>query len=168
MASTWIRLGSGPKRGLDRSVQKFDSVHLQLQELQRMSAKLFSQMQPYSKPGRGGTAAAAREPETAFSANVTKAKLATVSKPIDPSRLSFDEAPRFQAEKFLVDPLLRAGFRDPRIFRRHEDEWPRPKVARVQAPLDKQLQLYKKWDDVECLYLVPASSSEYLWFVQRL
>lgn len=161
MASTWIRLGSGPKRGLDRSVQKFDSVHLQLQELQRMSAKLFSQMQPYSKPGRGGTAAAAREPETAFSANVTKAKLATVSKPIDPSRLSFDEAPRFQAEKFLVDPLLRAGFRDPRIFRRHEDEWPRPKVARVQAPLDKQLQLYKKWDDVECLYLVPASSSEY-------
>ncbi|OLP97449.1 hypothetical protein AK812_SmicGene20236 [Symbiodinium microadriaticum] len=105
-----------------------------------------------------GTAAAAREPENA---SMTKAKLATVSKPIDPSRLSFDEAPRFKAEKFLVDPLLRAGFRDPRIFRRHEDEWPRPKVARVQAPLDKQLQLYKKWDDVECLHLIPASSSEY-------
>ncbi|CAE7201974.1 unnamed protein product [Symbiodinium sp. CCMP2592] len=161
MASTWIRLGSGPKRGLDRSVQKFDSVLLQLEELQRMSTKLFSQMQPYSKPGRGGTAAAACEPETAFSTNVTKAKLATVSKPVDPSRLSFEEAPRFQAEKFLVDPLLRAGFKDPRVFRRHASEWPRPKVARVQAPLDKQLQLYKKWDDVECLHLVPASSSEY-------
>ena len=160
-ASTWCRLGSGPKRGLDRSVQKFDSVLLQLQELQRLSTQLFSQMQPYSKPGRGGTAAAASEPETAIPANVTKAKLATVSKPIEPSRLTFDDAPSFRAEKFLVDPLSRAGFSDPRIFRRHGDDWPRTKVALVQAPVDKQLQLYKKWDDVENLYLLPASSSEY-------
>ena len=157
MASTWIRLGSGPKRGLDRSVEKFDSVLLQLEELQHKSAQLFSQMQPYSKPGRRGAAAAAREPETAFPHQCYKG----VSKPIDPFLLSFDDPPRFQAEKFLVDPLWRAGFKDSRVFRRHENEWPRPKVARVQAPLDKQLQLYKKWDDVECLHLVPASSSEY-------
>ena len=70
-------------------------------------------------------------------------------------------SPSFNAEKFLTDPLLRAGLRDPRAFRKADVDWDKPRVARVQACREKQLELYRKWDSVDGLYLLSAEQSEY-------
>ena len=43
----------------------------------------------------------------------------TVSMKIIPERLNFEQAPAFDAGPFLVDPLLKAGFSNPR-------DWPKP------------------------------------------
>ena len=123
MASTWIRLGSGPKRGLDRSVEKFDSVLLQLEELQHMSAQLFSQMQPYSMPGRRGAAAAAREPETAFPTNVTKASVSPSTLSGSPLTTPLGSRPRSSlwthcGELALKIPGFSAGMRTSGLDRR--------------------------------------------------
>ena len=52
--------------------------------------------------------------------------------------------------------MLEAGFRNPRVFQR----WPTPRRARVQGSRDVQRALYKKWDQVHSLHLIPASDSE--------
>ena len=79
---------------------------------------------------------------------------------VQPDRLVFEKAPSFKAERFIVDPLLKSGYLDPAAFRKPEEEWPRVKLAKVQASRDDQLALYKKWDLVHSLYLLPAESSE--------
>ena len=53
MATIWIRLGHGPKRGLDRTVQKFDSISSALSLLHELSHTLHAELQPYSNPDRG-------------------------------------------------------------------------------------------------------------------
>ncbi|CAE7832501.1 SUF4 [Symbiodinium sp. CCMP2592] len=101
------------------------------------------------------------EPSAASPMKVSlKASAPTCSLKIDPKRLKFEHAPRFKAEPFLVDPLLRAGFSDPSVFQRPASDWDRPKWARVQASQADQLELYRKWDAVESLYLLRASESE--------
>ena len=135
MASAWIRLGLGPKRGLDRSVQKFDSIKDGLTQLHIKSQLLFSDFQPYSKPCRGPTNidADAEQCRSEPREDLGRAGPVNSYKRIEPSRLKFEESPSFNAEKFLTDPLLRAGLCDPRAFRRAEVDWPKPRVARVQA-----------------------------------
>ena len=160
MASAWIRLGLGPKRGLDRSVQKFDSIKDGLTQLHIKSQILFSDLQPYSKPRRGDAVPAGHlhsEPRE----DLGRAGPVNNFKRIDPTRLKFDEPPSFEAKKFLTDPLLRAGLRDPRAFRKAEVDWAKPRVARVQACRNDQFELYRKWDGVDSLYLLPAEQSEY-------
>ena len=163
-AAVWTRLARGPKSGLERAFQKYDQIDKQLQVLHQMSARLHSDLQPYCKPSRGEEAELATvdsEPSAASPAKVSLKPLAqTSSLQIDPKRLKFEHAPRFKAEPFLVDPLLRAGFSDPSVFRRPSSVWDRPKRARVQASRSDQLELYRKWDDVDSLYLLRASESE--------
>ena len=47
--AAWVRLGTGPRRELDRAVQKFSILEDQLSFLRERSRALFSQLQPYSK-----------------------------------------------------------------------------------------------------------------------
>ena len=72
-----------------------------------------------------------------------------------------DAAPQFNAEKFLTDPLFRAGFQNPSIFRRPSVDWGKPRLARVQSTPEKQRELFRKWDNVHSLYLLPAECSEH-------
>ena len=58
------------------------------------------------------------------------------------SRIKFDAAPQFNAEKFLTDPFLRAGFQNPTVFRRPADDWEKPRLARVQSTREKQRESY--------------------------
>ena len=44
-----------------------------------------------------------------FGQTIGKAAPIQTSMNIDPARLKFEVPPKFNAEKFLVDPLLRAG-----------------------------------------------------------
>ena len=163
-AAVWMRLAQGPKCGLERAFQKFDQIDRQLQVLHQMSTGLYADLQPYSKPSRGQEAelnTVVSEPSAASPTKVSlKSSTQTCSLQIDPSRLKFEHAPRFKAEPFLVDPLLRAGFSDPSVFLRPASDWDRPKRARIQASRADQLELYRKWDEVESLYLLRASESE--------
>ena len=165
MATIWIRLGHGPKRGLDRTVQKFDSISSALSHLHELSHTLHAELQPYSNPDRSRLPAepadSERHPSFEQCASFGKAAAVSASKQIEPSRLKFDAAPQFNAEKFLTDPLLRAGFRNPTVFRRPADDWEKPRLARVQSTREKQRELFLKWDQVHCLHLLPAELSEH-------
>ena len=163
MAATWLRLGKGPKRGLDRAIQKFDSISEQLGEIQSLCLHLTSQLQPYShKPVHAQVDvfdSECRPAEPPFAGAKTTASI-SASQRLDPDRLVFEAAPKFNPEKFLVDPLLKAGFQRPNFFRRPAEGWPPTQKARVQASRENQLRLYKKWDTVQSLYLLPADASE--------
>ena len=165
MASIWIRLGHGPKCGLDRTVQKFDSISSALSRIHELSRSLYSELQPYSSPSRGRLpaepAVSERDPIRERRASFGKAAPIHGSKQVEPSRLKFDAAPQFNAEKFLTDPLLRAGFQNPSIFRRPSVDWGKPRLARVQSTPEKQRELFRKWDNVHSLYLLPAECSEH-------
>ena len=53
---TWLRLGKGPKGGLDRATQKFDTVSAQLKEIQKLCAELTladAALQPKAEPCPG-------------------------------------------------------------------------------------------------------------------
>ena len=167
-ATIWIRLGRGPKRGLDRAVQKFDHMHDQLQQLQSLSSRLFSSMQPYNRVSASGSnldqRAGSESPErrtTSTTHTSLRAGSSTTSLRIDPKRLKFECSPSFKADRYLVDPLLRSGLKDPRVFRRPSSSWEKPKLARVQSSQTQLLELFRKWDSVDSLYLMPASDSEH-------
>ena len=179
----WLRLGTGPRRGLERAVQKFGSMEEQLQSLLQQSHHLQSQFSPYSKPSkcqtRRSNADSSERPTSKGEVNSIASfnperqagigygplqsgkSSSTSSLRIKPDRLVFEVAPQFDASRFLVDPLLKSGFADPRAFLKPETCWPKTKLARVQADRDDQLALYKKWDLVDSLYLLPASQSEH-------
>ena len=162
-AAVWLRLGRGPKSGLGRSVQKLQSISDQIFSLHSMSQRLFSELQPYSKAARGAEEPTPAPEPPVFSESVAASRAAPVTSnmAIEPSRLNFEEAPKFVANRFLTDPLLRAGLQDPRAFRLPSCQWPRPKLARVHCNRQKQLELFRKWDNVHCLHLIRASDSEY-------
>ena len=97
--------------------------------MQKFCLELSSQLQPYKGCTKKPAAQAGvfdsecqLASKSAALPRVTGAS--TTYKPLDPDRLVFEQAPTFKADKFLVDPLLRAGFRDPRFFRRPRSEWP--------------------------------------------
>ena len=144
-------------------MQKLQSISDQIFSLRSMSQRLFSELRPYSKAARGaGEPTSAPEPPVASeSVAVSRAAPVTSNMAIEPSRLNFEEAPKFVANRFLTDPLLRAGLQDPRAFRLPSCQWPRPKLARVHCNRQKQLELFRKWDGVHCLHLIRASDSEY-------
>ena len=97
MASIWIRLGHGPKCGLDRTVQKFDSISSALSRIHELSRSLYSELQPYSSPSRGRLpaepAVSERDPIRERRASFGKAAPIHGSKQVEPSRLKFDAAP---------------------------------------------------------------------------
>ncbi|CAE7454060.1 SUF4 [Symbiodinium sp. CCMP2592] len=167
MVTTWVRLGHGPKRDLDRAVQKFETLGEQLAAVQQLCLELSSQLQPYNGCIKKASAQAGvfdSECQPASSSSPlprVSGSASTSYKALDPDRLVFEQAPTFEADRFLVDPFLRAGFKDPRFFRRARTEWPPTVRARVQTSRDQQLRLYKRWDDVRSLHLLPASHSEF-------
>ena len=102
--AAWVRLGSGPRRELDRAVRKFSVLEDQLSDLRRRSQALLAQFQPYSK-NRGLQAAQCepREPEVSFvptalaphtsgkpASCARKMPKQTSSLNVDPDRLVFD------------------------------------------------------------------------------
>ncbi|CAE7761674.1 unnamed protein product, partial [Symbiodinium necroappetens] len=173
--SVWIRLGSGPRRELDRAVQKFSSLEEQLNDLRHRSSALYAQFQPYSKSTKSTASHADAyepdEPECPSSSSTgptqrasqhsgSKLGPSSASLRIDPDRLVFDSPPRFNASPYLVDPLLKSAYHDPYVLLRPASQWPKTKRARVMATREQQFKLFRKWDSVESLFLLPAASSE--------
>ncbi|OLP77818.1 hypothetical protein AK812_SmicGene42084 [Symbiodinium microadriaticum] len=173
--SVWIRLGSGPRRELDRAVQKFSSLEEQLNDLRHRSSALYAQFQPYSKSTKStafhADAYEPDEPECPSSSSTgptqrasqhsgSKLGPSSASLRIDPDRLVFDSPPGFNASPYLVDPLLKSAYHDPYVLLRPASQWPKTKRARVMATREQQFKLFRKWDSVESLFLLPAASSE--------
>lgn len=79
---------------------------------------------------------------------------------VDPDRLQFTHSQTFHPEPFISDPLLKAGFMDPRHLRIPQTQWPKVRHARVMCSRDNLFRLYRKWGSVNCLKLLDSSSSE--------
>ena len=99
-------------------MQKLQSISDQIFSLRSMSQRLFSELQPYSKAARGAEEPTPAPEPPVFSESVAASRAAPVTSnmAIEPSRLNFEEAPKFVANRFLTDPLLRAGLQDPELL----------------------------------------------------
>ena len=158
----WYRQSSGLCSDLQRSEQKFTSLHEALAELSSACRSLQTNFDPYSRPRKcteppheGGQHAhgdlkVTCKPPSSFSAVE-----------LEPSRLKFSHSPSFKASKFISDPLLKAGFLNPKHLRLPKETWPSVKPARVMCSREKLLQLFKRWDDVHSLQLLDANASEF-------
>ena len=79
---------------------------------------------------------------------------------LDPDRIHFKHNPSFDAERFINDPLLKAGFMNPRHLLLPSHQWPSVRRARVMCPREQLLKLFRKWDSVGCLALLNAKQSD--------
>ena len=73
------------------------------------------------------------------------------SKPVVASRIKWKYPPRFHPEPFLVDPLLKAAFRDPNVLRLPKTSWPKLPKAKVRGTREQILLLAQVWDSVGAL-----------------
>ena len=169
----FYRLGRGPSSGLDRALGKFGSLSESLQHLTAPSQCLRHQLDSYcrsrSSAAHDFDAAAEKDldgpilssssPPQPGAAPVVQ-KSGTSALTLKPQRIQFKQSPSFKPDKFISDPLLKAGFMDPRHLRLPKHLWPSPKLARVMCNRESLLELFQKWDDHNCLQLVEASESE--------
>ena len=158
----WYRQSSALCSDLSRFEQKFSNLENALSELSAACVSLRVSFDPYGRPKQSKAAdkeapGCASKPGKPVRCKVSS-NLTTVD--LEPSRLKFSHSPLFNAAKFLNDPLIKAGFLNPRHFRLPETSWPKSnKLARVMCSRDKLLDLFKKWDSVQSLHLIEASSS---------
>ena len=175
--SLFYRLSPGPSSGLDRALGKFSSIGDSLQQLTAATQALRQDLDSYSRGsrpprssdaaattpdmsdksvsgGRGGSSVEGSGIKLESSAQHTTAVL------LDPDRIQFKHEPSFEAEHFINDPLLKAGFLDPRHLQLPADSWPKVRRAHVMCPREQLLKLYQKWDSVGCLSLLDSKSSD--------
>eukprot|EP00434_Breviolum_minutum_P030923 symbB.v1.2.027349.t1/scaffold2783.1/size70499/2 len=169
----FYRLGRGPSSGLDRALGKFGSLSESLQQLTAASQSLRHQLDSYCRSRSfathnfDATASEGLDGPTPSSSSFPQPGAAPVlqksgSSALDlkPERIQFKQSPSFKPDKFISDPLLKAGFMDPKHLRLPKHLWPSPKLARVMCSRESLLELFQKWDDHNCLQLVEASESE--------
>eukprot|EP00438_Fugacium_kawagutii_P004250 Skav217520 [mRNA] locus=scaffold647:242806:246940:- [translate_table: standard] len=174
----FYRLSPGPSSGLDRSFGKFSSVGNSLDELSKATMSLRHELDSYCRGQSSSSPSdhASVSPSVSdvcqpsedscqarFDSGAAPAKLGSgnpTALPLNPDRVQFKHAPQFEAEQFMNDPLLKAGFLDPRHLRSPQDTWPRVKHARVMCSRDDLFKLFRKWDDVHSFQLLDASASE--------
>ncbi len=75
-------------------------------------------------------------------------------------RITFASSPKFEARRYISDPLVRAVFADPRWAEKPAGCRERPPRVQVCGARSEVLKLLAKWDRAGCLWLVPARRSE--------
>lgn len=157
----WYRQGSGLCSDLQRSEQKFTSLHEAIEELSSTCKGLLASFDPYRRPRgqkdhpKDDRVVASEKPATCKSrSDITAVEL-------NPDRLKFTSSPSFKPQKFINDPLIKAGFENPKHLHLPEEMWPKVTPVSVACTKEKLLRLFQKWDSVNCLRLLDASTSEY-------
>jgi hypothetical protein len=171
----WTVAARGAAAALERSKAKFVSLSEVVSSLATAAESLEGELLPYArrssqvKPAAGESSAApcvivvnlpgiaSLSEKDAF---VSIPACISAAKEIEADRIKFVHKPSFNALPYISDPMLRAGFVQPKHLRLPPALWPPVKRARVRCKLDEQLKLYKKWDSVGSLHLMLASQSD--------
>lgn len=149
--SLFYRLSPGPSSGLDRALGKFSSIGDSLQQLTVATQALRRDLDSYNRGSRppGSSDATSRVPEDSDQSvpldlggsgvEGSGVKLGGLSQnstamQLDPDRIQFKRNPSFDAERFINDPLLKAGFMNPRHLLLPSHQWPSVRRARVMCP----------------------------------
>lgn len=159
---SWYRQSPGPCSDLQRSEQKFSTLHESIAELSSACRVLRSSFDPYSRAcDRTDFSNEADKFEKSGKPVSCKPKTSTTAVVLNPDRLKFTHSPKFEAARFINDPMLKAGFLEPKHFRAPVETWPAVRPARVACSRDRLLALFKKWDEVNSLRLLDSNASEY-------
>lgn len=175
----FYRLSSGASSGLDRALGKFSNLSDSLNELLSATASLRHSLDSYSRDRSSGgdetfdedarfedvdSHVVASPPDVPLERSglvLSGAKQqGSTALTLNPDRIRFRHAPAFRAEKFISDPLLKAGFLDPRHLHTPQQDWPSVRHARVMCAREQLLRLFKRWDQVSCLRLLDSKCSE--------
>ena len=93
-------------------------------------------------------------------AKISSQKIAGVSKPVQASRVKWENAPSFSAAEFL-DPLTRAAFEDPEVLRLPKDRWVNHKPGKVHCDKSELLKLVELWDSLGACHLMNLEDKHY-------
>ena len=171
----FYRLASGYSSGLDRALGKYSNLHDSLFHLAEATEHLRHELDSYSRASRPCSADAttvdASDESVASHSGLAetvvdqppillRSQHDSTALSLDPDRIQFKTVPSFNAESFISDPLLKAGFMNPVHLQTPKQHWPSTKRARVMCDRENLLKLFKKWDDHQCLALIPAANSE--------
>ena len=163
----WLKAASQPASALERALLKFETIDNNLDNLLKGISTVQQQLLPYgSSKKENHSATFPSDPDVPSSSTDLKSEFSIhneVARDIVASRLKFQYEPSFNAVKYMTDPMLRAGFIEPKHLLLPEDQWKRERVTKVRCSKQEQLAIFKRWDDVNSLVLLPAHLSEYIY-----
>ena len=110
---SWYRQSPGLCSDLQRSEQKFSTLHETIAELSSACSVLRTSFDPYSRRNDREDQDEAEVNEPSGNPVSCKPSSSSTAVDLDPNRLKFSHTPQFQASKFITDPLLKAGFLNP-------------------------------------------------------
>ena len=93
-------------------------------------------------------------------AKISSQKIAGVSKPVQASRVKWENAPSFSAAEFL-EPLTRAAFEDPEVLRLPKDKWENHKPGKVHCHKNELLKLIQLWDSLGACHLMDLDNKRF-------
>eukprot|EP00971_Amphidinium_carterae_P053553 1055013-Amphidinium_carterae.1 len=180
--ATWIRLGSGPRSGLGRSLRKFadlTSVVDRLSSALHVLGSTDQYLQSFRSDRCEGTtakheASGSDSKASEFTSGSLKSVASegpkciaevsragrTVAQPIVADRLRFKHIPSFDAVRHFESLLLRAAYVRPEALWVPEEFWPSVGKVRVHASRRELLRIFETWDRVGCLSLIDARESD--------
>ena len=91
---------------------------------------------------------------------ISSQKIAGGSRPVQASRVKWENAPSFDAEDFL-DPLTRAAFLNPEILRLPSHMWPSSRPAKVHCSKEELMELISLWDSLGALHIMDATNKDF-------
>ncbi len=179
LVSHFCQLGVFNGGDLGRSFEKFQDVltciqelplcKLGVEDLHKLALHVQSGLNPYdSHFSRSGNVKGPKEQSEEIGhhhcgteTDVRVERLMHLSRPVESSRVKWENPPSFDASAFLSNSLVRAAFEDPEILRKPQHEWPPARPAKVHCDVVELLKLAKRWDDLGACTLVPAQSKNF-------
>lgn len=71
-------------------------------------------------------------------------------------RIKWENPPSFAARDYLDDPLLRAAFDNPEVFRKPPELWTKVPPGKMHCSKSEFLKLAQRWDNLGACMLIPA------------
>lgn len=162
-------------RELGRAQEKFSdliafveelpkSKDLSFEDLAKELMHVSKELNPYSSHFVKTENHWSAEPDPAHrcamaSAPISSQKIAGGSKPVEASRVKWENAPSFDAADFL-DPLTRAAFLNPEILRLPSHMWPKSRPAKVHCSKEELMKLVTLWDSLGALHIMKADDKD--------
>ena len=81
------------------------------------------------------------------------------AKPVQASRVKWDNPPSFDAAEFL-GPVTKAAYQDPEVLRLDPSQWPPSKPGRMHCSRSEFLKLVERWDQLGACCLISVTEKD--------
>ena len=173
MLDHFLNMGSFGTDDLGRTGEKFQSViHTleelpqcrRLQDLEACAMHLHSSFNFYATHfGNQNTCEDDGDPNHSCAFDQSHATVPSqfaAAKPVQASRVKWDNPPSFDAAEFL-GPITRAAYQDPEVLRIDPSQWPPSHPGRMHCSRSEFLKLVERWDALGACCLIGVSEKDF-------